>query len=324
MALRRIIPGAALIGLMVCLTLAAPPAAAQNTGLGPLLDRLDRLERDLITLQQQLYRGVPPASPGGTTGTTGSAPAVAQMEVRLTDFETELSNVTGKIEEMSFNLEQLQGRLDKLVADIDFRLRALEQAQVAAVAPGTGSGSQAQVPPAAPDPGSVTAVPPGAMIKTEEGTIYNVPVEAIGSTLPEGTTNEQYAFAYALLREAQMSSDEPEAEAVVARAERAFDEFIRTHPNDEKTPNAYYWLGETFYFRGDYAQAAVRFAAGYEKFPNSPKASASLLKLGMSLANLGNKQEACTALAQLQKKFAHAPANILDRATRERQRAGCR
>lgn len=324
MALRRIIPGAALIGLMVCLTLAAPPAAAQNTGLGPLLDRLDRLERDLITLQQQLFRGVPPASPGGTTGTTGSAPAVAQMEVRLTDFETELSNVTGKIEELSFNLEQLQGRLDKLVADIDFRLRALEQAQVAAVAPGTGSGSQAPVPPAAPDPGSVTAVPPGAMIKTEEGTIYNVPVEAIGSTLPEGTTNEQYAFAYALLREAQMSSDEPEAEAVVARAERAFDEFIRTHPNDEKTPNAYYWLGETFYFRGDYAQAAIQFAAGYEKFPNSPKASASLLKLGMSLAKLGNKQEACTALAQLQKKFAHAPANILDRATRERQRAGCR
>lgn len=324
MALRRIIPGAALIGLMICLTLAAPPAAAQNTGLGPLLDRLDRLERDLITLQQQLFRGVPPASPDGTTGTTGSVPAVAQMEVRLTDFETELSNVTGKIEEMSFNLEQLQGRLDKLVADIDFRLRALEQAQVAAVAPGTGSGSQAPVPPASPDPGSVTAVPPGAMTKTEDGTIYNVPVEAIGSTLPEGTTDEQYAFAYGLLQEAQMSSDEPEAEAVVARAERAFDEFIRAHPNDEKTPNAYYWLGETFYFRGDYAQAAIQFAAGYEKFPNNPKASDSLLKLGMSLANLGNKQEACKAFAQLQKKFAHAPANILDRATRERQRAGCR
>jgi tol-pal system protein YbgF len=130
--------------------------------------------------------------------------------------------------------------------------------------------------------------------------------------LPGNTPDEQYQYAFGLLRQANY----PEAE-------RALRTFIERNPTSPLAGNAQYWLGETFYVRGDYKNAAVAFAEGYQKYPDSGKAPDNLLKLGMSLVEIGSKSDACTALGQLDKQFPGAPANIKERAVSERQRLGC-
>jgi TolA-binding protein len=87
--------------------------------------------------------------------------------------------------------------------------------------------------------------------------------------------------------------------------------------------NAQYWLGETFYVRKDYTNAAVIFAEGYEKFANSPKAPDNLLKLGLSLANINEQQQACRAFFELERRFTNAPSVIMNRALKERKAIGC-
>ena len=87
--------------------------------------------------------------------------------------------------------------------------------------------------------------------------------------------------------------------------------------------NAKYWLGETYYVRGNYQQAAVTFAEGFETYPDNPKAPDNLLMLGMSLASLGSKDDACNTVQVLQDRYADASATIIQRARQESQRIGC-
>jgi tol-pal system protein YbgF len=106
-------------------------------------------------------------------------------------------------------------------------------------------------------------------------------------------------------------------------AEQAMRSFVARWPKDPLAGNAQYWLGETFYVRKDYGNAATAFAQGYEKYPKSAKAADDLLKLGMSLANLNQKPDACRAYARLQHDFPAAGPPIKDRLASEKQRAGC-
>ncbi len=95
------------------------------------------------------------------------------------------------------------------------------------------------------------------------------------------------------------------------------------NPKDPLAGNAKYWLGETFYVRQDYQQAAVTFAEAYQEYPNSGKAPDNLLKLGMSLSALGSSSDACGTFAELLKRYPKAAATILRRAKQEQRRLAC-
>jgi len=130
--------------------------------------------------------------------------------------------------------------------------------------------------------------------------------------LPGNSPQEQYDYATGLLQRGAY----PEAEL-------AFKAFVVQHPKDPLAGNAQYWLGETFYARSDYQHAASAFAEGYQKYKASAKAPDNLLKLGMSLGQVGRKENACLAFKQLAKEYPNASAAIKDRATRAQQRYGC-
>jgi tol-pal system protein YbgF len=131
-------------------------------------------------------------------------------------------------------------------------------------------------------------------------------------SLPGETPREKYDFATNLLQQGNYD-----------KAEAALKTFVMQYPNDTLAGNAQYWLGETYYVRGDFRNAAVAFAEGYQKYPQSAKAPDNLLKLAMSLGQQGQTQNACVALRQLDKKFPEAPANIKDRALRAKERYSC-
>jgi len=107
-------------------------------------------------------------------------------------------------------------------------------------------------------------------------------------------------------------------------AEVAFIEFIKDYSNHSLTSNAYYWLGESFYVRKKYIQAAQNFAAGYKKFPKGSKASAQLLKLGISLYALNKNKEACSTFAKLNKEFTDLPISISSRAKTYKEKLECK
>ena len=106
-------------------------------------------------------------------------------------------------------------------------------------------------------------------------------------------------------------------------AEKAFSAFVVTHPDDKLAGAAQYWLGETYYVRGNYDQSAKAFAEGYQRYPKSDKAPDTLLKLGMSLVQLKRNKDACVLYKELDTKYPSAPANVKQAVQRERQRAGC-
>lgn len=311
----------------------AGSALAQSSNVNELINRVDRLQRELTTLQQQVYRGgAPPAvtgSPAVSIGAGGET-AAARMELRVTEIEGELRTLTGRTEEITFAIEGIKRRLEKLVADVDTRLPALERsrAQPASEEPAANS--------AAPPPGQQVAAQPGARPAPtqpppaaggQQGQILGtIPPSALETqsgaamaaatrpVLPEGSPKDQYDFAISLIFKDQ---DYPQAE-------RALKEFIGKNGTHALAGNANYWLGETFYGRKDYQQSAFAFAEAFQKYPKSAKAPDSLYKLGLSLAQLNKTKEACTAFGRLTENFPNADATLKSRVRHEQRRLACR
>jgi tol-pal system protein YbgF len=248
---------------------------------------------------------------------------LAQYEVRLGQIEEELRRLTGRIEQLEHDQRTLEGRFDKLVGDLDQRLRALEQgaptgAPLAAVAPEPRPGpgpapGQTTVPPA-----SNLGAPPQDLGQIPKSAVTALPRPAPPTVTPPPPATElppqqQYDAAMELLRAGDY-----------AGAETALQQFLDQHPKHELDPNAAYWLAETYYVRKNYAAAAAAFARNYRTYgKNNAKAPDNLLKLGMSLEGMGEKEKACLSYTELNKEFPDAPAHIQEAVARERARAEC-
>ena len=311
--------------------LLVPAAAlAQLSDTESLINRLIRLEREVQTLNLQVYRG--DSAPAAESGSVAPVPEgyAAQFEVRLAQIERQLRDLTGRLEESQFRVRQMTDRLDRALIDMEYRLTVLEGGDPGALPPAGGDGA-ALAAPVAGEPTELAAT--GAATAADAGTAVGLgaaaqpvpaaPVADAAGTqvaaaapaavaLPDGDASSQYDFAYGLL-----------AQGDYDRAEQALILFADANPDHPLTSNARYWLGETFYVRGRYDDAAIAFAQGYQSFPEGSKAIESLLKLGMSLAAAGNRDDACLAFNQLDVEFPDAPTGIKRRATQERSRLQC-
>jgi len=297
---------------------AAMPAAAQSNQVRSLIEQVTKLQRDLNDLQREVYRG----EAGGTAGALrpGSpvaVPAVGNLlerQERLRgDLDTRIASLTDSMERLGHRVDQLRGRVDKLVEDVDFRLGEIERS-LSRIADAVAA--QQAVAPA-----TRSAMPPSdgrrAAAGASEGTLaFGVkPLtlrEQRSGILPEGTPEERYTFAYSLLRQLDFE-----------KSERAFREFLDAHPDHTLAGNGQYWLGETYYVRGNFSQAAAAFLEGYRKMRDGRKAPDNLLKLGMSLQQLGQNGEACATFRQLTAEFPEASDKIKKIAAKGQDRAGC-
>ena len=106
-------------------------------------------------------------------------------------------------------------------------------------------------------------------------------------------------------------------------AERSFRSFLSHHPTDNRVGSAQFWLGESYFARSMYKDAEDAFLKSYTQSPDGPKAPESLLKLGLSLSNLGEKKAACAAWEQLLTNYPKAGKAIRDRASAEKSRGKC-
>jgi len=294
---------------------ATPLLTAAADEVADLRQEADRLNGDLANLRTQLAQ---------TAG--------ANYEVRLSAFEQELRNLTGMIEQLGYQQNQLSQRLDRMQADYEYRLSTLEGGAPVGAAPavapssggGTTSGSSSSGSAGTPqgDVKTLGTIAQDQLAVSPQGTTgsYGAP-QPLGATaptttqtagLPGGTPKEQYDYAFGLLRKADY-----------AGAETALTQFIQVNPGDPLVANAKYWLGETYYVRGNYQAAASAFGVAYQDHPEGPKAVDSLLKLGLSLSLMGQGGDACAVFSELERRFPTAPANVLQRSVQERGRLGC-
>ncbi len=327
-----------LLAMLVALPwLLATPALAQGLGAGALVERLDRLERDLQTLQREFYRdGATPSSPVTGSPATGSPeasgaassspgtdadapPPAARAELRFVELETQIRDLTGKVEEIQFRLSELGDRLDLLTGDLALRLDAIEGRLAGGEQGGIGQ---------------------AGAVKTASSPTYGTPTSE--TLTPETLTSKASVSKASALAETAAPDDDVAAKAVLlppkeaygqafsllgrreyVEAERELKAFLEAYPDDPLAPNATYWLGETYYVRNDFRQASVIFLQGYQKNPKGSKAPDNLFKLAKSLGNIGQKKEACTTLSRLKKEFPKLPTAVFQRAEAERKRNGC-
>jgi tol-pal system protein YbgF len=306
----------------------AADAAALTARLRGLTAAVETTRHDLRDIQLAAADRQPTVPDSGPS-------ALTQFDMRLSALEEALRQLTGQVEEVNFNLSQLRERVERMSTDTDFRLTQLEKAaqnNAGAAAPAAVPADEGKAPPdkAPPaNPGSnaagTTGLAPGPQTLGSVGgkpaingkpipTAKTPPPEAapVLTPLPPGSPKEQYDYAFDLLIRAQY-----------AQAEGALRSFISAYPNDALTPNAQYWLGESFFARQNYKDAAEQFLIGYQKYPQSLKAPDNLLKLGLSLQNLSKKPEACSAYSRFTKEYPTASITLKRRVAEEQQRLNC-
>lgn len=323
-ALPRIAATSIVVSLIAAtLAFGVGPAAAQQD-VSALIERVQRLERTVIDLQRSVYAGqTPPAGGLGGPVDAGAQAALPTLLTKVQQLESEIRNLTGRIEELGYRLQRTTSQLDKVQTDTDLRLQALEGGTTTGQS-GAGQSGTAPSSPSAPAPSGSPATsgqtlgasprPFGQLSQAEAaqaGSGARSPAQQ-QAALPAGSVHQQYEDAFDMLVKHDYD-----------RAEQAFDAFVKAHPDDPLAGNAQYWLGETFYVRQRFQDAAVAFLEGYQRYPRSPKAADNLLKLGMALGQVGQQAEACTTFDRLRSEFPDAPTNIKRRLVQETDRLKC-
>ena len=321
-------PVTALALLLAGALLLAPAGAdAQSTSelklqIRTLTNQIASLRTQLADLERAVHRG------GGAQGTTPEAGAdggaaernsrrLAELEADIDEAREWRRRVTGHFEEFDNTLRRLEDRIERLVADVDFRLAALEQGQ-------TGTAGGAAVVPV----GEAAALAPSgqAGIDAQQGagyepsaeprTLGTIPADeatdAADAPLVALTPDEQYAQAFGLLEEAQHEE-----------AHDAFSRFIDANPDHDLAQNAAYWRAESLYARQLYPDAAKAYALNLRQYPEGRKAPDNMVKLGMALLKLGRSEEACRTFAQLDRNFPDPPLNIRRAAQQGQRQANC-
>lgn len=318
--------------LLMVAGLVAPAAMAQSDpSLQAIVAKLNRLEADLNSLQRNFYRGeqMPAASAAPIAPASG-----ADSGDPFYAFEQSLRRLTAQVEENGHRLQQLERQLSRLSEDVEFRLQEIEGKlglsalgdSAAASAPraaetGPAAGASRDVPtarPSDPEPqqlGSLRMDPGTGSPRTDGGSrpgSATAALTAVPGDAFSGSARERYNASLQLIRVGQLSE-----------AESALQAFLRDYPDDSLASNAQYWLGETFYARNEYEQAAAAFLAGFRNHPEDSKAPDNLLKLGISLAAMGQRAESCPVFDTLLNDYPNAPSMLRERARAEKSRSGC-
>lgn len=295
------------------MTAEATAGFSQSADTGQLMNRITQLENQIQTLSRAVYRGknLSPAD-AAALSSAGSADtaAMANLEIRLSQIESQQRNLTGQLERMNHDIQQMKTRLDRALADSEQRFQQIERGGVSGgnttgAAPATDTTLYAQ---------DVTSDVTGSVRTSGNSTSGTLgTISSSGGNRASDPANILYDQAFSDIREAKYP-----------QAEDKFKRFMAMYPGHNLAPNAQYWLAETYYVRGDYQQAARLFAQGYQTYPKGSKAPDSLLKLGLSLAQIGKKEDACLSFAQLKKEHPGDQSPAIRRADQEMKRLGCK
>ena len=284
---------------------------------------LQSIQKDLKTLEKAVYSGNS-FSTEQSDQQNFSEDTLTRHLLKLSDIEQQFQELTNKFEEINFKIDKLSGRISKNQADNQLRFQDLESAQLSGrlqPAELIDSQSEKKLPGSseAQDLGRIsdedlknTQVVQRTQSVESTGTVVSEEYMSEEKILPEGTTKEQYDFALSFVKVGDYET-----------AEIALREFVITNASDDLAGNAQYWYAETFRIRQLYQDAAEAYLEGYQKYPKSTKAPVNLLKLGVSLVQIGEKDQGCSMISGVSKQYPKASQSVLQKAKYEEKKFDC-
>jgi tol-pal system protein YbgF len=293
---------------------------------------LELIQKDIKTLEKAVYSDSNAEDLNNLNKQNildqNSEDVLTRHLLKLSEIESQFQELTNKFEEINFKLDKLSSRLSKVQADNQVRFQQLENRTVVPIDENSKITSLPKEEINKELPGSSQPQDLGEIsYKDTETNLTTQQTQSIDTTgavvteifqseeklLPEESPEKQYEFATSFLKVGDYNT-----------AERAFNEFVKTNPEHELAGNALYWYAETFRIRQLYTDAASAYLEGYQKYPKSDKAPINLLKLGVSLVQIGEKDQGCLMITGVQKQYPKANQSVLQKAKYEEKKFECK
>ncbi len=304
-----------------------------------IYETLEIIKNDLKTLERAVYSGSieVKASTNDSSASNldqNSEDVLTRHLLKLSEVEDQFRELTNKFEEINFKLDKLSTRVSKIQADNQIRFQDIETN----ISSGNISSVENQLSskPKTDEQTDEQKVLPGSSQPQDLGTISYKDtetnetsqqiqsVDTTASIVTETFQSEekilpqdlnpvgQYEFATSFLKVGDYTT-----------AERAFREFVLSNPDHELAGSAQYWYAETFRIRQLYTDAASAYLEGYQKYPKGKKAPINLLKLGVSMVQIGEKDQGCKMINGVELQYPNANQSVIQKAKYESKKFEC-
>ncbi len=300
-----------------------------------IYETLEIIKNDLKTLERAVYSGSIEMKTNTNDSSVSdldqnSEDVLTRHLLKLSEVEDQFRELTNKFEEINFKLDKLSTRVSKIQADNQIRFQDIETN----ISSGNISSVENQL--SSKPKTDEQKVLPGSSQPQDLGTISykdtdtnetSQQIQSVDTTasivtetfqseekiLPQDLNAEkQYEFATSFLKVGDYST-----------AERAFREFVISNPDHELAGSAQYWYAETFRIRQLYTDAASAYLEGYQKYPKGKKAPINLLKLGVSMVQIGEKDQGCKMINGVELQYPNANQSVIQKAKYESKKFEC-
>jgi tol-pal system protein YbgF len=295
-----------------------------------IYETLELIQKDLKTLEKAVYSGNLEVEIDTNSSKLeldlNSEDVLTRHLLKLSEIENQFRQLTNKFEEINFKLDKLSNRISKVQADNQIRFQDIENALISedgtaklSLKPKNG---ESKILPGSSQPQDLGTISykdtltqkTSQQIQSVETTasIVTENFQSEEKLLPDLTPNKQYEFATSFLKIGDYTT-----------AERAFREFVLSNSDHELAGSAQYWYAETFRIRQLYTDAASAYLEGYQKYPKGKKAPINLLKLGVSMVQIGEKDQGCKMINGVEKQYPKANQSVIQKAKYESKKFEC-
>tara|TARA_B100001057_G_scaffold352583_1_gene354298 strand:+ start:1421 stop:2428 length:1008 start_codon:yes stop_codon:yes gene_type:complete len=300
-----------------------------------IYETLEIIKKDLKTLERAVYSGSVEIETVTNNNSTleidsNSEDVLTRHLLKLSEIEDQFRQLTNNFEEINFKIDKLSNRLSKIQADNQIRFQDIESSVSSGLTTEDSSKlsskpkiDQNKILPGSSQPqdlGSISykdteTVDSSQKIQSVETTasIVTETFQSEDKILPQDVSpDKQYEFATSFLKVGDYST-----------AERAFREFVLSNTDHELAGSAQYWYAETFRIRQLYTDAASAYLEGYQKYPKGKKAPINLLKLGVSMVQIGEKDQGCKMINGVEMQYPNANQSVIQKAKYESKKFEC-
>ena len=297
-----------------------------------IYETLENIQNDLKTLERAVYSGSIEVNKSvgenlDVKFDSNSEDVLTRHLLKLSEVENQFRELTNKFEEINFKLDKLSNRLSKIQADNQIRfqdietiINSVEITEKLSSKPKTNSNEVLPGSSQPQDLGSISYKDTETSETSQQiqsvdttGSVVTETFQTEEKILPQDLSpKEQYELATSFLKVGDYST-----------AERAFREFVLSNSEHELAGSAQYWYAETFRIRQLYTDAASAYLEGYQKYPKGNKAPINLLKLGVSMVQIGEKDQGCKMINGVEKQYPKANQSVIQKAKYESKKFEC-
>ena len=282
-----------------------------------VLEKIQIIQNDIKTLEKAVYGS---NSTNQSSSSFNNEDVLTRHLLKLSEIEEQFRDLTNRFEEVNFKIDKLSSRISKIQSDNQLRFQDLEKTRSGETSvsnvkkekklPGTGEAQD--LGSVSDDDIDLTQQVQKTLSIESAGSVVTETSERTEKILPDKSPEEQYEFAISFLKVGDYEM-----------AELALREFVDFNGNHNLAGSAQYWYGETFRIRQLYQDAATAYLDGYQKYPKSGKAPINLLKLGVTLVQIGEKEQGCLMITGVSTQYPKAGQSVLQKAKYEEKKYEC-